>query len=66
MSAVWGNNLKVSIFGESHGNAIGINIDGLPVGFELDMDKILEEMAREHQVKISYLQLEKRQIYLKY
>ena len=28
MSGMWGNKIKVSIFGESHGNAIGINIDG--------------------------------------
>lgn len=46
MSGVWGNKIKVSIFGESHGTAIGINIDGLPSGFEIDMDKINEEMAR--------------------
>ena len=46
MSGVWGNNLKVAIFGESHGNAIGITIDGLPSGIEIDMDKVLEEMAR--------------------
>lgn len=46
MSGVWGNKIKVSIFGESHGTAIGINIDGLPPGFEIDMDKINEEMAR--------------------
>lgn len=46
MSGMWGNNIKVSIFGESHGNAIGINIDGLPSGFEIDIDKIMVEMAR--------------------
>lgn len=46
MSGMWGNNLKVSIFGESHGNAIGITIDGLPSGFEIDMDKVLKEMER--------------------
>lgn len=46
MSGIWGNNLKVAIFGESHGNAIGITIDGLPSGVEIDMDKVLEEMAR--------------------
>lgn len=46
MSAMWGNNIKISIFGESHGNAIGINIDGLPSGFEIDMEKVKFEMAR--------------------
>ena len=46
MSGMWGNNIKVSIFGESHGNAIGINIDGLPSGFEIDMEKLLLEMER--------------------
>ncbi|MCC0714399.1 chorismate synthase [Clostridioides sp. ES-S-0077-01] len=46
MSGIWGNNLKISIFGESHGNAIGINIDGLPSGIELDLDKIDKEMKR--------------------
>lgn len=46
MSGIWGNNLKVSIFGESHGAGIGITIDGLPAGFEIDMDKVMEEMQR--------------------
>ena len=42
MSGMWGNNLKVSIFGESHGNAIGITIHGLPSGVEIDLDKVNE------------------------
>ena len=46
MSGVFGNNIKISIFGESHGAAIGVNIDGLPSGFEIDMDKVLFEMER--------------------
>lgn len=39
-------NLTVSIFGESHGNGIGVVIDGLPGGCEIDFDKILDFMAR--------------------
>ena len=31
MSGTWGNRLKLSIFGESHGEAVGIVVDGLPV-----------------------------------
>lgn len=39
-------NLTVSIFGESHGNGIGVVIDGLPGGYEIDFEKVLDFMAR--------------------
>jgi len=43
---VFGDKIKLSIFGESHGAGIGIILDGLPVGETLDMDEILRQMAR--------------------
>lgn len=43
---MWGSNIKLSIFGESHGNAIGMNMDNLPPGFSLDMEEIMREMKR--------------------
>jgi chorismate synthase len=46
MSGIWGNRIKISIFGESHGKAIGINIDGLKAGILLDHDYIKKEMQR--------------------
>jgi chorismate synthase len=46
MSGSWGKNIKLSIFGESHGNSIGIIIDGLPGGIKLDLDYINSEMQR--------------------
>ncbi|API88218.1 chorismate synthase [Marinilactibacillus sp. 15R] len=46
MSGIWGKNVQVSIFGESHGVAIGITINGLPPGLEVDMEQVLFEMAR--------------------
>lgn len=46
MSSVWGKKLKISVFGESHGKAIGAVIDGFPAGFPIDFEKILAEMKR--------------------
>lgn len=46
MSGVWGSNIRLSIFGESHGPAIGITIDGLKAGMELDFNYINSELKR--------------------
>lgn len=46
MSGCFGTRLKLAIFGESHGPAIGVTLDGLPPGLELDMPFIESEMAR--------------------
>lgn len=40
MASVFGNNIKLSIFGQSHSDAIGISFDGLPCGFKIDMQKL--------------------------
>ena len=46
MSNTWGKNIKLSIFGESHGAGIGIVIDGLPHGFCMDWAAVDAMMAR--------------------
>ncbi len=46
MSSTWGQHLKLSIFGQSHGEAIGVALDGFPAGMEIDMDRLLAELAR--------------------
>ena len=46
MSSNIGQNLKISIFGQSHSEAIGVVIDGLPSGECINMDEIIEFMQR--------------------
>lgn len=46
MSSTYGDKIKISVFGESHGNGIGVVIDGLPSGQKIDMDKVLVQMSR--------------------
>lgn len=45
-SIINGKSLKVSIFGQSHSDAIGCVIDGLPSGIKIDLEDVLSFMAR--------------------
>jgi len=59
MASIYGQNIKISIFGQSHSEAIGVVIDGLPPGFAIDFDKLEAFMQRrapgrsEHSTKRS-------------
>lgn len=46
MSGIYGMNIKMAIYGESHGVSIGLVIDGVPPGLKLDLEQIEKEMAR--------------------
>ena len=46
MASSWGNYLNVSIFGESHGTAIGTVINGLPPGEPIDMEQLRAFLKR--------------------
>ena len=46
MSSAFGQYLKLSIFGQSHGEALGVTLDGFPAGMTIDMEQLLAEMAR--------------------
>ncbi len=46
MSCNFGNNIKITVFGQSHSEAIGVVIDGLPAGFKIDTEKTAAFMAR--------------------
>lgn len=46
MGSVWGNKLKLSIFGESHGEGVGVVIDGFPAGFAVDFGYINRFLKR--------------------
>ena len=40
MSSSYGENFRISIFGESHAAAIGVTIEGLPAGSSIDSGKL--------------------------
>ena len=50
MKNTFGNNITVTIFGESHGPAIGCVLDGLPSGFKIDAERLRHDMEQRRSV----------------
>ena len=50
----FGYNINMTIFGESHGPCIGITLDGLPAGFQIDWQQVQSDLnARKPKNKLS-------------
>lgn len=59
MKNVFGNQITVSLFGESHGAQIGVMIDGLAPGLEVDIDFMRKQLElRKPHGKISTQRVE--------
>ena len=50
MKSTFGKNFTVSLFGESHGQAIGVVIDGLQAGLPLDLAYIRSQLDKRRAV----------------
>lgn len=46
MSSEFGNILRVSVFGQSHGKAVGVVVDGLPAGEAIDLEELQRFLDR--------------------
>ena len=46
MSSTYGETLKLSIFGQSHGPAIGMVLDGIPAGLPVDTEQLQQFLNR--------------------
>lgn len=54
MKSTFGEHIQISLFGESHGAAIGVNINGLAAGIPLDLDFMRAQLnKRKPKGKIS-------------
>ena len=42
----FGEYLRLTVFGESHGEAIGMVLDGFPAGEDIDLDSVKEQLGR--------------------
>ena len=42
----YGNKFRISVFGESHGEMIGVVMDGVPAGLPLSPDDFMEDLSR--------------------
>ncbi len=64
MPNTFGHSYRITTFGESHGGAVGVVIDGCPPGMRLDLGKVQEWLDRRRpgQSAISSPRKEKDQV----
>ena len=46
MASFFGKHIHISVFGQSHARAIGVTVDGLPAGENVDLDKLQRFLQR--------------------
>lgn len=46
MSSSYGQNIRLTIFGQSHSPAIGVTLEGLPAGQQIDMEALQRFLKR--------------------
>lgn len=46
MSSTYGEKIKLSIFGQSHGTAIGMTLDAIPAGLPVDLERLQQFLNR--------------------
>ena len=46
MSSTYGEHLKLSIFGQSHGPAVGMVLDGIPAGLQVNLEELQQFLNR--------------------
>ena len=63
MGSVIGENIKLSLFGESHGEGVGVVIDGLPAGIKIDNDFMNFQLVKRKSFNsLSTLRLESDEV----
>lgn len=54
MASVFGRNIRISIFGQSHSEAVGVTVDGLPAGIAIDKERLEKFLERRAPGKSKY------------
>ncbi len=54
MSCSFGDKIKIQVFGQSHSQALGVVIDGLPAGTRIDMDAVNAFLMRRQGGRTSF------------
>ena len=55
--STFGEQFRITTFGESHGGGVGVVVDGCPPRLELDVSDIQTELDRRRPGPVSYTHL---------